>query len=357
MNPPCSRSPVARLRPCLFLSALLVATLAACDNGPSEPGSLADTRLGAVLGSVDLSLTLFPVDSPAVTRTVGLGPDGTPVGFALGDGLAAVPLGTVAAVAVVDVASGTLLRTVPLPMGSGATGVAFVNDSVALVANPGLGSVSPVNVRAGMAGSEIPVGVYPQAVAVSAGRAFVADGNLVDFVPDGPGALVVLDAVTLTVVDSVPLSGTNSSAVTVGPDGNVYVLNSGSFGSADASLSVVDVGSGAEVEHHTGFGEFPGAFAFGPDGDLYISAFSYGIAIWDPGSATFRVAPDSAVTPAGIGSASGLGFDQDGRLWSLEPRCDGPAHAFMLDGSLAVADSAIVGICPISVSFANLPQG
>lgn len=338
-----------------MLSFAVVGALAGCDDNPSSPPALADARLGAVLGSVDLSLTVFAVDSPNVTRTIGVGPDGSPVGFAIRGGLAAVPLGTVAAVAVIDLAGETLLRTIPLPDGSGATGVAFLTDSIALVANPGLGSVSAVNVIGGEAGSEIPVGVYPQAVTVESGRAYVADGNLVDFVSDGPGALVVIDGSTLEVVDSIALTGTNSSAVVAGPDGRIYVLNSGSFGGGDGSLSVVDAGTGTEVEHHTGFGEFPGALAFGPDGDLYVSSFAYGIAVFDTDTDSFLISPDSAATPAGIGSTSGLGFDQDGRLWSLEPECGNPGHAFLLDGTLAVADSAIVGVCPISISFAVVP--
>ncbi len=332
---------------CIF-STLLLAT--GCD-GTTDPPLPGATRLGAVLGSVDLSLTVFPVDTPAVSRPVGVGADGTPVGLALQGEIAAVPLGTVPAVAVVDVSAARLLRTIALPAGSGATGVAFLNDSVALVANPGLGSVSPVNVRAGTVGPEVSVGAYPQSVLSTGGRAYVVDANLVNFVPAGPGALVVLEGESPVVVDSIPLSGRNSAVAVAHPNGRIYVLHSGAFGGADGSLSVVDPSTGVELEHVEGFGDFPGSLAVGPGGRLHIGSFSYGLAVWDPSTESFVVPPESAVSPGDVAGVSGLAFDPAGGLWTLEPQCGEPAHAFRLDASLAIVDSVSVGICPTGIAF------
>ena len=342
------------------VAALLLAAFAliACDDAGTDPPDPGAARLGVVLGSVDLSLTVFPLDTPDVTRTVGVGPDGTPVSFDLRDGLAIVPLGTVPAAAVVDVVAGSLLRTIPLPTGSGATGAAFLNDSVAYVGNPGLGSVSPVNVNAGTASAEIAVGVYPAAVSVVDGTVWVVDANLVNFSPAGPGALVGLDPAMGSVTDSIALSGTNPGSMVVGDDGSFYVLHSGNFGAGDGSLSVVDPGAGMEEAHHTGFGDFPGALAWGADGNLWVSSFSYGIAIWNPSSETFLVPPDSAVTPGGVASASGVAIDLDGAPWTLEPECGAPGHAFRLDAtSRAVTDSVIAGVCPIHVRFESVDPG
>ena len=84
----------------------------------------------------DVSVTIFDVEDPEQARTVGLGADGSPVTMAVRGALAAVPLGFVPALAVVDLKEAMLLRTVALTSGSGATGVAFLNDSIVLVANP-----------------------------------------------------------------------------------------------------------------------------------------------------------------------------------------------------------------------------
>ena len=57
----------------------------------------------------------FPVDAPDSTRTIPLGASGTPVSLAVRGDIALVPLGVFPAVAVVDLAQGVVLRTIPLP--------------------------------------------------------------------------------------------------------------------------------------------------------------------------------------------------------------------------------------------------
>jgi hypothetical protein len=336
---------------------LSIAVLAACESDPSTPNDPQASALGAVLGSVDLTLTVFSPDSLDAPRTIGLGAAGSPVGFAVRDGIAAVPMGVVSAVAIVDLASASVLRTVALPAGSGATGIDFVNDSIALVANPNLNSVSPVNVRTGTAGEPIPVGVFPQSVRTVGDRVLVANANLVDFAPDGPGSVTVFDAERLTVSGTIPLSGLNPGAMEVGPGGRVFVLHSGRFGSADGSLSVVDPSGLREDAHHMGFGEFPGAIAVGDDGDVYVSSFMYGIAIFDPAVGAFVRPPDDALVVNGTPSTSGLGFDDQGRLYALEPQCQGPASSYRLTPTFEIEASVAVGICPIAIAFTRIGNG
>ena len=270
------RSSIAPFLAPLFLAALL---LAACSGDGTESLPPETAEVGVVLSSTDLSLTIFEVDNPGQTRIVGLGPDGSPVTMAVSGHLAVVPLGLVPAVAVVDLKEGLLLRTVALPQGSGATGVAFLNDSIALVANPNLNSVTPINVLAGTPGSDIAVGRFPQAVVVEGGRAFVLNAELQGFAPDGPATVSVIDGESLQVTSTLTLSGENAAAGGVGPDGWLYIVNSGSFGAANGSLSVVDLTSLTEVAFHTGFGDFPGSLALGPSGRAFVASFSYGLAV------------------------------------------------------------------------------
>src|SRR5947207_8281126 len=68
--------------------------------------------------------------------------------------------------------------TLPLPTGSGATGVAIQDDSIAWIANPNLNTVTRVNYFSGDTTS-VPVGVYPQAVALVGTRVFVVNSTLV----------------------------------------------------------------------------------------------------------------------------------------------------------------------------------
>ena len=341
----------------LLLGALL---LVACGDAVSpvpeettEPLPAVMAEVGVVLGSVDLSLTIFEVQDPTQTRTVGLAPAGSPVTLAVRDGLAAVPLGFVPAVAVVDLKEGVVLRTVGLPEGSGATGAAFLNDSIVLVANPGLNSVTPINVLAGTRGSDIAVGRFPQAIVVEGGRAFVMNAELDVFTPDGPASVSVIDIQSLAVTSTIQLSGENAAVGGVGTDGLLYVVNSGTFLSENGSLSVVNLTSLTEVEHHPGFGDFPGSLALGPSARAFVGAFSYGVAVWDTSLDVFILEPAQALKPGGVG-VSGMAFDEAGRPYTLTADCVNPSTANRLDGSFEIDVAIPVGICPFAIAFTTI---
>lgn len=343
-------------RPLAMVLGLLALFLGGCDDttAPADPFA---GEVAVVVNSVDLTLTLFPTDSVEETRTVGLGPDGSPVGLSVRGDRAVVPMGTVPTLVVVDVRSGEVERTVALPQGSGATGSAFVDDTLVLVANPGRNSVSPVNVDLGVARPEIDVGTFPQEIVMIGGRAFVMNAGEFDpdtFEPTEPGTITVLEpAAPDPVIGTITLSGENPGGVTVGPDGLLYVVNSGRFGGGDGSLSVVDPTSLEEVAHHAGFGDFPFSVAFGTGGLLHVASFSYGIAVWDPATEAFVRSPDDAVTPADVPSVSDVAASEAGVLWALTPDCQTPgaAHRLAADGS--VLESAVVGICPVAMGFAR----
>lgn len=336
-----------------LLVAISLVLLPACSDDPIAP-DVSAREIGVVVTSTDLALTIFDVEDPGVSETVGLGADGSPVGVALRGRYAAVPMGIVPAVAIVDLYDGALVRTVGLPEGSGATGIAFLNDSIALVANPDLGSVTPVNVRAGTAGAEIDVGRYPQGVIVQGGRAYVLNAELESFQPAGPSTITVLDAASLAVLDTIELSGQNAAAGALGPDGRLYVIQSGSFGADDGALSIVDLGTGAEVDFVEGFGGFPGSVAVDDAGFVYVGAFGVGMLVWDSETETFVRGLDDPVTPGGVASTSGIGFDAAGRVYALEPDCQNPAVAHRLTSTFESEREIPVGICPISIAFTEI---
>ncbi len=338
-----------------FLGALL---LAACSGDGTEALPAETAEVGVVLSSVDLSLTIFEVENPAQTRIVGLGPDGSPVTMAVRGNLAAVPLGFVPAVAVVDLKEGAVVMTVGLPEGSGATGAAFVNDSIVLAANSSLNSVTPINVLAGTSGSDIAVGRFPQAIVVEGGRAFVLNAELDEsFAPDGPATVSVIDIESLELTSTIKLSGENAAAGGVGPDGRLYIVNSGSFGAANGSLSVVNLTSLTEAEHHPGFGDFPGSLALGPSARAFVGAFSYGVAVWDTSLDAFIRGPAEALEPGGVPSTSGVGFDEAGRLYTLTPGfCQDPGTANRHDGAYDAQITIPVGICPFAIAFTTIEE-
>ncbi|MEX2465307.1 MAG: hypothetical protein WD995_00260 [Gemmatimonadota bacterium] len=342
-----------------FLGVLLLVALPACGDDPLVPvvPDISTREIGVVVTSTDVALTIFDVEDPTQTETVGLGADGSPVSLAVRGPLAAVPLGVVPAVAVVDLGDGSLLRTIGLAEGSGATGVAFVNDSIVLVANPNLNSVTPVNVLAGTTGAAIDVGRFPQGVVVEGGRAYVLNAELENFAPAGPSTITVLDASSLAVIDTIELSGQNAADGVIGPDGRLYVIQSGSWGESNGSLSVVDLASGTEVDFVEGFGNFPGSIAMDGDGRVYSGVFGVGMLVWNSSTGGFTHGPDDAATPGGVASTSGIAIDSEGRVYALTPDCQDPAFVHRLNTSYESETSIPVGICPFAIAFTEVEEG
>jgi hypothetical protein len=328
---------------------LLLPLLGACD-GVEDPGPL-PSQSALVVNSIDNSLTVIPVDGNGLdARTIGLGAvSASPVSVAARNGLAVVPEGIYPFAAVVSLGTGSV-TSVALPANSGATGVAFLNDSIALVGNSNLNTVSPVNVLRHTVGTAITVGTYPQAlVRGEDGRVYVLNGNLVNFSPAGPGSVSVLNT-SGQVTATIALTGINPSAGVV--RGNrLYVLNSGHFGQGDGSLSVVNLATGHEDRLVTGFGEFPGAVDVGPDGLVYVAVYGTGIVVWNPGSLAFGRPLGNPLVPGGAPPVAGIGFDRDGKLHTVNPGdCRVAGRELRLAGE-TVERSAATGICPFALAF------
>jgi hypothetical protein len=338
-----------------YAALLALPLAAACDGDPNEP-EIAE-RLVVTVNSVENSLSLVPVDGGenAQVRTVGLGAQGTPVGVAARGAYAVVPLGTYPFAAVVNLREGTLASTVALPEGSGATGQAFVNDTLAVVANPARNSVSSIRVRRGTAGPEVTVGTYPQAIVSDGARVYVLNGNLVNFAPAGPGSITVLDN-QMRFVKTVQLSGLNPSAgVIVGS--RLYVLNAGSFGGNNGSLSIVNLQTLTEEARRDGFGDFPSAIDASPSGELYVGIYGTGVVVWNPGTQSFRIGLDDALTPGGFPTVSGIGFDYAGRWHSTDPRnCVVPGFMFRVNANDVFERGVRTGVCPFGLAFADVPE-
>lgn len=335
--------------------ATLALLLIACnDDGPTGPNGSAGVETAVVVNSIELSLTVFPVDSPQDRRAIGIAQAGSPVSVAVRKNFAVVPLGLLSAAAVVDLRT-DLVTSVPLPANSGATGAAFFDDSTVFVANPGRNTVSRINVYRGAAEAEIYVGVFPQAVIASRHWVFVLNGELDDnYQPAHPGTITVIDPKADTVRETITLSGFNPSAAAFGPDDRLYVINSGSFGQSDGSLSVVDPVTLVEVEHDTGFGEFPGDIAVDQSGLVYLSSFAYGIAVWNQAEGGFEFTPSNPLVLGGHEISSGVGFDSDGRLYSLIPGdCIAPSVAVRADEDESTHEIP-VGVCPYDIAFTQV---
>lgn len=342
------------LRSYLVLGVLTF-LVAGCGDDGTAPQPIPTTETAIVLNSIGLSVTVFPADSPQNRRAIGLAPAGSPVTLAARGNRAVVPLGLVNAAAVVDLTSDDV-SLITLPENSGATGIGFWDDSIAYIANPNRNTVSRVNISSRLAVSEIDVGVYPQAIIASAFWVFVLNAELdSNFQPARPGTISVLNPSTDALRETIALSGFNPAAAAFAPDGRLYVINSGTFGQGDGSLSIVDPVALTEVEHVTGFDEFPGDIIIDGSGRAFISSFSYGIAIWDTDEGAFLRPPTDPLVVAGHRISSGLALDSDQRVYTLIPGdCQAPGATFRLDPELSTEQEIGVGVCPIDIAFTEL---
>ncbi|MDB4949906.1 MAG: hypothetical protein JWM27_2555 [Gemmatimonadetes bacterium] len=332
----------------LFLAPALL--LAACGDSTGTPQAVA-AETAVVVNSTNRSLTVQPLGA-LQGRTVGLGSQGSPVSVATRGNFAVVPMGSYPYAAVVELFTGAV-GFVKLPDGSGATGAAFLNDSIAVVANSNLNTVSPVNIRRLTAGAPIAVGGFPQSVVAEAGRLYVINAELVDFAPAKHGTVTVLDG-SLNKVGTVQLSGDNPAAGAF-LDGKLYVVDSGSYGAGDGAISVVDPVALTEAKQVAGFGNFPGAVAAGADKRVYVGVYGTGIVVWNPATGTFVNDVAHPLLPAGSPVTSAVGFDSQGRLYSLNPgECKDPGKLFRLTAGGASAQEFTTGVCPFALAFTGV---
>ena len=283
----------------LVAAALLAG---ACSDGATDaeqPFILGgDTPVGLVVNSTGKSLTLFRLGDPADTRQIPFGASQsvTPTGLSVQGRRAAIPLGNAASVALVELEELRITRFFLFPQGN-ASGSAFADDTTLLAANfqddyvgrATLGQASD-SIR-----QRVQVAPAPSAIVMAGGRAAVISANLgADYSYLGNGVVTFLDPRTLQLQGTVPTGGINATAAATGPDGLLYVVNTGDF-VADGSLTIVNPQSMTVVATVGGFGAGPGSIHIGDDGLAYVSSFFTGTLVWDTRSRTFVRGLDNPV--------------------------------------------------------------
>lgn len=333
-------------------------------------GTAADPEIGIVVNSTGKAVTLFQLGAPDSTREIALGASSTvtPTGLSLRGELAAVPLGNAASVALVDLAGERTERFFIFASGN-ATGSAFVDDTTVLAANTSTNVVGKFTT--GQASDAISDTVHvapaPTAVVAAGGRGFVISGNLDEnFTPIGDGIVTAIDPSTMSVVGTVGTGGQNPTAATVGPDGKLYVVNTGDFVS-DGSVAVIDPSTLHLDDVVSGFGPGPGSIHIDAAGVAYVSGFFTGTVVWNTHTRQFVRGPDNPVcapNTQAAGSPCRGAFDAapaaDGSLYQVffGSASDGltPYVFVYRPGPFALADSISVGVGPSSIDIRSFQQ-
>lgn len=355
------------------LALLLVAiVIGGCSDNSTSPttrdflqGTSNNPQIGLVVNATGKALTLFQLGDPSETREIPFGASSavTPVGLVFRGTSAVVPLGNAASAALVDLESLRIERFFTFPSGN-ATGAAFVDDGTVLVANlidNYVGKVTLGQADAAITDTVSVAAPGPTSIVVTGGRAFVVSGNLDEnFAPLGPGSITVIDPATMTPVDTIESGGTNSSAAAVGPDGLVYVVNTGDF-VADGSVSVIDPSTLQLVATYPGFGAGPGSIHIDAGGLAYVSGFFTGTLVWNTATHTFVRDVTNPVC-ARLTNASGTpcrgAFDaaraSDGSIYQVffgSASESLPPYVFVYSPTYELVDSISVGVGPASIDI------
>ncbi len=345
------------------LCLLGLALAAACSDALEQTSSAG--QVIAVVNSADNTVSFVSANDLSV-RTVDLQ---TPAGrgtTAAGRGSTVlVPLGPADSVALINNAglctTGTCVRPVvlfPLTKGSGAMGVAIQDDSIAWVANPKSNRATRINYRTGDT-STIPVGITPQAVAITRRTLYVVNANLNGSAPAGPSSIswMPLLPVVPNVLPTISLTGTNAQFAVVGEDSLLYVVDRGSPGARDGKLSIVDPVTNNEVVVINALGELPGPAVFHPSGRLLVASEQEGILEINTLTRTVVLGPGRGIKPGGHGVAA-LALDQGGRIYALD-RGDctsaGVVHVLSAPPDYGEVRAVSVGVCPSATALAVVP--
>lgn len=280
--------------------AASTALLAACNGDSTEsetPFILdGDGEIGLVVNSTGRSLTLFQTDNPEETRQIAFGASAaiTPTGLSVGGRYAAVPLGNAASVALVDLEELRVARFFLFPKGN-ATGSAFADDTTVIAANSEDDYVGRATLR--QSGDSIRqtarVAPAPTRIVIAAGRVAVISSNLDEnFQPIGNGVVTFLDPRTLQLQGTVQTGGTNSMDASVGPDGLLYVVNTGDYVS-DATVTVIDPQTMRALSTASGFGAGAGSIHVDRSGLAYVSGFFTGTVVWNTRTGAFLRGKDN----------------------------------------------------------------
>jgi hypothetical protein len=296
-------SPVRSLAasaPARFVSAcglLFLIAAASCGDDTAAPiapgflgGTSSDHEVGVVVNSTGKSVTLFQLGSPTTQQQIALGTSSTvtPTGLAVRGRRAAVPLGNAASVALINLETATIQRFFVFPNGN-ATGAAFADDTTIIAANTLRNVVG--RFTAGQTtdaiGNTVTVAPQPTAVVMAGARALVVSSNLdANFAPIGNGIVTAVDPKTMQALGTAQMGGTNSTDAAVGPDGLLYVVNTGDF-VAQGSLTIVNPATMQVQATIPNMGVGPGAISIDAGGLAYISGFFSGTLVWDTKTRAF----------------------------------------------------------------------
>ena len=334
--------------------------MAAC--APTEPLPVPPVETLLVLNAGDLTVRYVQLGDSGRSGAIALGNiGGTPRLLAARGEQLLVTTGAGSTVARFGLTTGQSPLVHSFPDSSGAAGAAFVNDTLAYVANDLIDRATRINFRTGDTVS-VATGRSPTALVMARGRLFITNANLEPVCAGplpcvrGPSWLTVVDPERNEVVDSIPLTGPgNASAIELGSDGLLYVLSAGAGGEESARLSIVDPLLRVEVGSFSGFGVLPTALAADRSERLFVVSPFEGLMEFN--TRTRRVVR-SAETAIPLQAGVAVQVDDAGLIYAIESGAcpsGSPGRIRVFRPDLTEARVISGGSCSVDAAIVKLP--
>jgi DNA-binding beta-propeller fold protein YncE len=314
-----TRIPVA-LCTIIAVAVPLASTALVLDGAPAGAGTATPTAYAVTYNGFD---TMTPIDTTTNTAgtpiPVGAYPDA--IAIAPNGQTAYVVDGAGAAVTPVDLSTGN--PGTPIPVGTGPDAIAIAPDgqTAYVVSDPGPeGTVTPIDLDTDTPGTPIPAGNYPGALAITPDgqTAYVANGaapcNTENCTPDT--TVTPIDLTTDTAGTPIPV-GAGPSAIAVTPNGQTAYVVNGDSGSVTPIATATDTpespillgGDGDDV-----------SIAIAPNGQTaYVGGATFGTADTEGNSTVtpIDIATNTPGTPISFGTgdfnASAIAITPDGQ--------------------------------------------
>jgi hypothetical protein len=332
-------------------------------------GTVSDPEIALVVASLGNALRLVQLGDSHDYRDIPLGASSTvtATGISVRGEQAVVPLGNAASVASINLRTRQVEGFYLFPSGN-ATGSVFVDHQTVLVTNQETDQVGKFTLGQTDPAITETASVTPfpnDVVSVSSSLALVVSANLDDFyAPAGEGVVTAIDPRTMAVVDTVHTGGTNPQFGALGPDGLLYVPNSGNY-MDPSSVAVIDPQTMTRVGLIRGFGAGSGAVHVDEEGLVYVSGFFFGTMVWSPASQSFVRGPDDPVCAphegGGCRGAAAAYTSADGTLYQTffgSPAQGLSPWVFQYSpGDFQLVDSIPAGMGPVEVEVHTFRSG
>lgn len=355
-----------------YFAITLVGLMSCSSTDPTIPttpflaGTAGNPQIGMIVNSTGRAVTMIQLGNPSQRREIALGASSavTPVGMSYQGSIAAVPLGAAGSVAILDLAGERIDRFFVFPAGN-ATGAVFLDSHTVMASNLVDDYVGRFVIDQASAQIEdtVTVAPAPGVILTDGALAYVVSANLdQNFAPLGNGIVSVVDPVTMTVLDTIHTGGSNTQSGAIGPDGLLYVINTGDF-VADGSVTVIDPVTRSALVTVGGFGPGPGSISVDGNGLAYVSGFFTGTLVWntatrqfvrgvaDPVCARVDLTDPQSVCRGAFAATA----DRDGSLYQVffgDPAQGmGPAVFVYSAGTFVLIDSLDAGVGPSSIDI------